>query len=377
MKNNTAKYQFLFLILLLSAPVIFHVSPLKNHPLHGHSEKPKKPEVNLENWLSGKTQEKTDNYFAQEFGFHSSIVRFNNEWQYHLFNKANTKNVIVGKDEYLFTERYIDAYIGNDYIGEKGVNEKTIGLFKLNKELEAFDKKVIVVIAPGKGSFYPEYIPKRYLPKKKTNNHKALSEAFKKQGLNFIDFNELFVSMKDTSSYPLYPKTGIHWSEYGLTFMADSLIKYIEQLRQVDLPDLKINKLKITDGAEGTDMDIEKSMNLIWDIPNIPMAYPKVSYETKDKDSLKVLVVADSYYWQLFNKNMSSTAFNNSQFFYYNQTIHPRPKEGSNSVNDLDLKNFLNEYGVIVLMATEANLVKFPWDFDKHMLEALKEEADE
>jgi len=367
LKNNTAKYQFLFLILLLSAPFIFHLSPLENYPLNGYSEKYKWPEININNWLSGETQKQTDNYLNQEFGFRTDIVHFNNEWQYRILNKANTKKVIVGKDDYLFSMRYIDAYIGNDYIGKEKAEEKVKRISKLNNQLDSLGKKMIVVIAPGKGSFYPEYIPDRYFPKKEINNYEVLSERFEKEDFDFIDFNQLFISMKDTSQYPLYPKTGIHWSEYGLAMMADSLVNYVEKIKGIDLPDLNFGKMRIKPGAERTDMDIEKSMNLIWKIPNIEMAYPRVTYDAENKDSTKVLLVADSFYWQMFGIGLSRWAFNGSQFFYYNNTFHPQPKEGSNKIDDIDLQETLDKYEVVILMTTEANLVDFPWRFDKRV----------
>ena len=34
----------------------------------------------------------------------------------------------------------------------------------------------------------------------------------------------------------------------------------------------------------------------------------------------------------------SEKVFQNGQFFFYNNTIHPKPKEGSNEVKNLDLK---------------------------------------
>lgn len=377
MKNKLTKYQFLFLLLVLSAPAIFHISPLENYPLNGYSEEEKIPEINIENWFSGKAQTQADKYLSREFGFHTDVVHFNNEWQFRLLKKANTKNVVVGKDNYLFEYGYINSYIGNNYIGEEEVNKKTKNLLQLNQLLERNEKKLVVVFAPGKGSFHPEYIPEKYFPKKEKNNYGELREAFKNSGLNFIDFNKLFLAMKDTSSYPLYPKTGIHWSEYGMTFAADSLIKYVEKLKGVDLPDLKVNHHHIENGAIGTDKDIESSLNLIWEIPNDSMAYPYVTYKKEDKDSMKVLVVADSYYWQMFSKNVSSIAFDKGAFFYYNRTFHPRPPEGGNQVKDLNLKEVLGEHEVIVLMVTEPNLSHFPWGFDKNVLKAYESENEE
>ena len=110
-------------------------------------------------------------------------------------------------------------------------------LLKLNKHL-------ILVIAPSKPSYFREFLPNEYKQTNNKNNYQVISEGIKKQHLNCIDFSNWFNKNKYTSKYPLYPKHGNHWSMYGSWLAADSIIKYIEAKKNIDMPNLVLKSIK-------------------------------------------------------------------------------------------------------------------------------------
>ena len=173
--------------------------------------------------------------------------------------------------------------------------------------------------------------------------------------------------MKDTSRYPLYPKTGIHWSYYGEVLVQDSLIEYLTDLTSLNLGSLKIDSLSRTPANESNDNDIEKSMNLLFDIPNLNMIYPHYHLE-KGEDNIRGLVVADSYYWGIFNKGFSKYFLNQGQFWYYNESIHQLGKP-NRKVEEVSLKDEIEKHEVIIILTTDVNLYQFSFGFIDELYE--------
>jgi hypothetical protein len=219
-----------------------------------------------------------------------------------------------------------------------------------------------LVFAAGKASFYPEFIPDKFLLKKGPTNYDTYLKYARKLKINHIDFNKYFVDHKHDSKYLLYPKYGIHWSYYGSTLVADSIIHYVEHLRGIQMNHLEWNELKIGQAKE-TDYDIGNGMNLLVYLKGPMMAYPKVTFGNDSlKDKPSFLAITDSFYWEMYNYGISS-AFSNAHFWYYNKQIYPDSFEKAKETSQIDLKEEIKNHDVIMIMATEATLPKLGWDF--------------
>ena len=351
---------FLFLPMIQQMRMLVEIKPLD-----GSYSSIEKPGFRLTDWFEGKYQKAQESYVDQEVGFRSFLVRTYNQIHYNLFNQARANNVTVGKEDYLYDESYINAYLGRDFIGQKNVSDKVAKLQKISDTLRAQNIDIIVVFAPGKGSFYPEFIPESYEPNRKTiTNHQAYAKELKKSNMHFLDLNSWFISMKGKSKYPLFPKTGIHWSVYGEVLALDTLANYVQKIRNIQLPKMVLDKVDISDTVRGTDDDIEKGMNLIFNIPDLKMGYPVLSFIEKDTDvNLKVITVADSYYWGVFGQGLSGRIFADEQFWYYNREIHSRFLPQSKLVKDVNIRKEVEKREVVVLLFTDANLPDFAYGF--------------
>lgn len=311
----------------------------------------------------------------QSFGLRPLYLKLRNQIDFSLFNKANAKSVILGKDGYLFEERYIEAYYGRDFIGQDSIDERVAKLRFVQDELAKLGKLVFVVLAPSKGSFYPEKIPQEYHSKKTTTNYEGYLKAFKAKGINYIDFSAHFLAQKETSKHVLYPKTGIHWSQYGMYYATDSMLNYVESKMNIDLPDVVIEDREPIDDVRFKDNDIETGLNLFFKLDHPKMTYPKFSFTNPEgKDRPRILTISDSFYWQMYNLGISNNVFKEGQFWFYNQTVHPDSDLGNGYVftHQRNLYNELRKTDIVMLMATEANLYKFCYDFIEKSNTALK-----
>ncbi|HEY9114980.1 MAG TPA: hypothetical protein VIN10_09770 [Bacteroidales bacterium] len=331
-------------------------------PLKGAITEPEKATFSFSGWFSGDYQEKEETYLNESFGFRSWFIRINNQIAFSLFNKAKANGVIIGKENYLYEDNYIKAYYGTDFIGKDSIEQRMQRLKFLQDTLGKLDKSLIMVFAAGKGSFYPEFFPEEKKKEKGLTNYEVYVEIAKNLHLNFIDFNDYFLKNKKTSAYPLYPQFGIHWSYYGTCLAADSMIRYIEKLRNIDMPNLYWDEIEI-ENAHGTDVDIADGMNTLFNPRTFKMAYPKIQFQA-DSGKVKpsILVIADSYYWGMYNFGISSL-FSTSHFWFYNNQVYPESFQNPINTSQINLKEQIEQHDIIIILATEATLPGFGWGF--------------
>jgi hypothetical protein len=317
----------------------------------------------LSGWISGKYQKQKDKYLTEAFGFRSTAIRINNQIAFDLFNKAKANGCLVGKENYLYEENYVKAYLGQDFIGNDSIQKRMRKLKYVQDTLAKLGKSVVFIIEPGKGFFYPEYFPNQYdsIKAGKTNYAYYLKYASAMK-VNLIDFNGYFIRNKKTSKYLLYPKYGIHWSVYGAALAADSIIKYIERLRTIDLPGLYWNKVETAD-AKGSDVDIAKALNLLFDDQQEKMGYPIILFEAEaGKTKPKTVVIADSFYWLLMDLGIKNS-FDDHCYWYYNREIYCAGYDKTMKASEMKLQEEIKNYDVFMIMVTDANLPNAGWGF--------------
>lgn len=357
---------FAGIIGILFIPMIQHKFRfVEEKPLHGSFELSSKPALTKEAWFSGEYQEKQDKYLGEHTGFYPSWVRLYNQWNYSFFRAASASGVVVGKDNYLFEENYIFAYFGTDFIGEAKIAETSRKLKLVQDTLRKKGIELVVLLAPGKASYVPEYIPTKYsLYKKGKTNFECYQSEFKKRTISHIDMHTWFESMKRKTKYPLFSRTGIHWTAYSQFLVTDSMTKFVSKSTKQEIPHFVLEKIELSDSALIDDADIKKGMNLMCDIPDLRLAYPKFHPNRKPKKGdPKVLVISDSFYWGLFNANVSHFLFNDGEFWYYNEQIYPTSYTKETFTKDQDLNKKLEENKVVFIICTDANLTRLGYGF--------------
>jgi SGNH hydrolase-like domain, acetyltransferase AlgX len=364
--EKAKKTLFLFVLVLLILPAFQHATGLiKIKPLKGSFHAKKIPDFNWENYLNNDFQDKFNKALEDNIGLRPLFIRINNQLAYSLFDTALANSVIIGKKNYLFERNYIKAYLGKDFIGRDSIETKVKKLHFIQQKLAEDSIHLFVVLAPGKASFFPEYIPDEFNPTERgISNYDCFKTCFDKQGINYIDFNEYFVNIKDTCSYPLYPQFGIHWSAYGANLAFDSLISYMDSRTTKNMIGVDWREIRTSSRPDVTDYDIAGGMNLLFRLPTYPMAYPMLNFDDKGKFKPNVVTVADSYYWNIFGKGLSSMAFSNNSFWYYFKICHnPAYEKGRRPLEEIDIKKELKAQDFVILLSTDANLHKFPFGF--------------
>lgn len=369
------KIFFVIIILLLLLPEFqaqFQI--FKTKPLKGVFENTEPPVFTAKSWLDQNFQVLFAKNFDDSIGIKSDLVRLYNQVDFSLFKKVNASKIICGRNDYLFPVHYLDASAGKNFAGFPEINNHVRELKKLQDLLwNKYKIFFLVILCPDKPTFYPEYIPTRYQSKiQKINNVKYIAQRCEQEGVNMIDFNSYFLSIKKKLPFPLIPKTGVHWSYYGAYFAGDSLSKYLRQKSGILVPRIVLDSITVSHKPLGEDNDMGETMNLLWGIPNPTLGYPKFHSVVEPGNSKpSALFVGDSFYWNWLNGNMISSLFSNSDFWSYCKDVYPRNGNLSLSISDIDVEEVIKKQNFIILIQVNGAYGNPGYGFTELALNAL------
>ncbi|MBU0763369.1 MAG: hypothetical protein KJ607_00885, partial [Bacteroidetes bacterium] len=194
----------MLLLLVLFLPALQKwIGFSKSEDLSGVSIPAGKPVATWENFFSGEFQPSYNQYVEEHIGFRNDFVRIYNQLDYSLFRHANASNVLIGKDNVLVQDFYVDAYTGKDYVGIRKIRKDIMKTKLVQNYLKYNGIDLVFVIAPGKVSVYKEYFGD-FIGNGSTDstNYELYSDEMKKNDINCIDFRKYFLEIKDTSRWP-------------------------------------------------------------------------------------------------------------------------------------------------------------------------------
>lgn len=365
-----------FLTALFIPMIVISFNLIDEKPLGGVIITTDKPVITDSTWFDGSYQQQYEKYLNENIGLRKTFIRLNNQIDFSFYDKTSAEKVVIGIDNYLFENNYIDATTGKDFIG----NDKAKSLIDKAKEVEARLKemsiKMVVIFTPGKATYFKEYIPEKYFSNgaNATTNHEVFTKLCEQEQINHIDFNTWFLEMKDTSTYPLFPKAGIHWSYYGMYLCVDSLIKKIETDISKDIPDLFVNSMEISSEQRDPEYDLGNLMNLLYPIKTYDLAYPQFSYNQENKYRPKVLVIGDSFYWNIYFSGIPANIFNSLDFWYYNsQCYNDGTNKSAYEIVSIDYLETIKQFEYIIILQTDGGLNNFGFGFFDKFLRSVNQ----
>ena len=342
------------------------------------------PKLTFQSYCDGEFQQKTEQHLKQHFGFRPPLIRLYNQYLWDFFKKTPVSKGILsfGKDGWLYEPWVVADYYQNqfrNYASDTAemtamFTEEAERLLQVQQALEPYGTYLFACVVPSKDRIYPEYLPddKDYwfdsMPK--TSARFINEREYARLGVNHLNLEHYFMQMKDTADFLLFPQTGTHWSNYASLFAADTLIRYMEHLGGMNIQNLVIGPRSLDD-ARDPDDDLEKLLNLIRPLPKPQYYYAKA---TADNDSTavkpKVIVIGDSFWWNIANQIPLSKIFSSSPYWYYNSTVYFDGTE--HSVKDLDLINEILSADFIILFYSATQQYKMNNGFTQDALEAIQ-----
>lgn len=345
---------FVIILCLLLCPSLQRKYQLiHSKKLNGYFELTPQPEFTLNGWMKGDFQEQYMKNREDSVGFRSDFVRLYNQVDYTLFSVPHAERVIIGKNSMLFTWNYIMAWLGKGLKGEKYIDAKVRELKFLQDDLWARKKILLLVIFPPEKPYsYPGNLPDRYVRQERVmGNYQCYVQKCREYGVNTIDVNHWFTLINNTSPFLLFPKNGAHWSDYGAFIAADSTIHYLEKKMNRKFPQLVIDSMELTSIPRHYDNDISRTMNLIWDIKDPVLAYPRyhVNYDAATQKPA-ALFIGDSFYWGWDAQGLTDSIFRTKQFWYYDKEVYPESWTKILNTWQVDLVKEVEKQDVIIIL---------------------------
>ncbi|MBN3035339.1 MAG: hypothetical protein JW861_07110 [Bacteroidales bacterium] len=366
--NITERILLLIILAVIILPALQKETGLfRIQPLDGDFVLAEKPDLCLKAVYSGTYQSAFSDWLEHHIGFRNLLVRTSNQVDFSLFRKTHGEGVVVGKKGQLFEYDYIRTHKGIDFIGSENLDRFLRRLKYLQTWLEKEHHTILLlVIEPGKAAFMPENIPDHFEPEERSlTNYEYIVGRARELGVDFLDLQDFFQSCKSRAGYPMYPPHGTHWSIYGMSLAADTLVKYLEYRLGTDLNDIDTDSMAIEYQARRPDYDIGRALNLLCWLPEkTPLAYPLFRFEDNPgKKRPAVLVVGDSYYWNIYNTKLPARLFEREVFWYFYSEVFPESYHSPMRVEKLDLRRETEKQEVIILTITDRFLYKLGWGF--------------
>ena len=346
---------FLFVPIMQEWTGIFPVKLLK-----GAIEPTPKPELTFDNYCSNTYQTQIEKYVSEHFGLREPVIRLYNQYIWSAYNKTYCHFIVPGKKGYLYYALAVNEHYGTELPKFYPSNEKAMAdadkelrmMNKLRHVLKDYDIEFVAFIAPDKPEIYPEYLPRRDADTTTIHLADYFSRRMTETGFPFINMTEWFVSMRDTASFPLFPKTDSHW-RYSAIYGYDSLFRFINSLDgEAKFPTLHIGPPMAyeSDKLEGD----EETLNLLFRIRGDKTKYK--SDITIENDTTcrkpKVLFVGDSFIWSMGEFMPARQIMADWELWFYNNTSTIASTNKTESVKDIDrLSHILNADYVVFYSA--------------------------
>jgi hypothetical protein len=348
---------------LLFLPMLqAHVLHIPLKPLNGVTIETEKPDFNLESYRSGDYAKQKEAYLGEHFGFREPVIRLYNQYLWDFYKKTYAHDVVAGKRGWLYTPESVRDYYGTEMQRWQHSPEAARQYFDrevkymnhVRSILKENNVELLAFIAPEKSFLYPEYLPDREHDTTTFNACAYFLHRFEECGFPCIDMTEWFGLMKDTISYPLIPQTGAHWV-FPAVYAADSLFRFMGNLKGIELPKLTIGKLHESEN-HGADNDLEQLLNLSLPIRKRQGYSPTAEVSVKSESTSvkpKVLFIGNSFMWGITNQVPMREVFDDVEFWYYFSTAYSgEDLTETTPVVDLNLLEKLLDFDYIVWFST-------------------------
>ena len=375
--------QFACITAMLAAIVLQgFTSVVKLKPLSPYTSNivVEKQDLNFKTYWNGSYQDYLAQYARQKTGFREFFSRCYNQIAYSCFGKIANENVYKGSHHELYLKGALDDITGKLLVRDYGTIEHAKADAQKNVEetltlidsLRQHGTQFLFVFCPTKTAVYPENMPEAF---KDSVSDFSLAEyyieLFKENNIPHIDFYNHFKTIKDSFPYPLYTRTGSHWSEATIPFVADSILRRLEAETGYRLPAIEVIDPNLSRDYSDQDGELETHIDLL-----LPLCKPKVSRpifalsDTLDKDRPNLLVVGDGYFTPL-QGSCFVNAFNRWDFWLYNQTsISSRPELNWKYLNQLyGTAETLKEADIVIALYTSNYLLNYMSGFTQSALE--------
>ncbi len=260
----------------------------------------------LQAFLSGEMQRAVSTNIGRTSPVFPISVRLKNQFMYSLFRASGAANIVVGRDEQLFSLGYVEEFCARGGAPDpKSLDEWADRVGEISASAKAWDKGFVYLISPSKAAHAPQYLPVgRGCPALAENiadgKLAPFRSALEKRAVTYVDGAQLLARAQSAYPIDLFPRGGIHWNLLGAALTLREASRSMEQEGRAPIGKYDFD-WREDDVARGTDRDLLDLLNLFW--PND--RYPTAAISRKGGEAPacsrkpRLLMVGDSFLREL------------------------------------------------------------------------------
>lgn len=368
-RNWIKKIPWFLAVLGICMPLIYQISEfhwIRN--LRGYQAPPQDTAaLSMPNLLDHSFQTYRESHLKYELRLKPFFIRLNNELKYQFYDKFSLPQITEGKDRWLYSPTSIDTYYGTETIDTAQIDVK---IAKLRASIDSLNKRgtqFLFVIEPSKPGVYPEYLPDSDRPKDNIlPSYRIWKEKLAQNQVPLMDAFSLFKEWKKDTDVHLFMKGGYHWSQYAVYRVWDTLYNRIGDMTDIQMRGYSYSDTLLTSKPNKIDSDLAEAANLYWSsLVNETYVYPQVQLGEDLNEKPKVLLVGDSFFWNMHIDDLPKKFFDHEFYFwyYYEQVYITGETHYAKMKEPLDLKDALEDTDIVIYMVFLNNLRYCCWDF--------------
>lgn len=333
--------------------------------LNGYTDNVDNPSFSVESYLQGTFQNEVAEYIESTFIPGGGLTKIYSQIQFSCFKLGN---VIIGKDNDLFEENYIYAGLALDEWDFSIENNQTEAqkfvktLEEVSEKLAINGKELYFYMAATKVDTDYEYIPLKYKNMEKESSIRGsdyIRDLLNQSNINYFISSDILVN-KD---YPLYYKTGTHWSCTYEQEISHYLIEQLSKVTNKKYANLVLGDIVESEKPFYRDADIYDLLN-IWS--EIPCKYFQYALSAEQGEQLNVLLQGDSY-GSGFVRDLKRV-YPHEEIYYIDYSNYI--VDGNDNYeyingewNTLEIGKYLDNVDIVIIETTEPNLIGYTWGF--------------
>jgi hypothetical protein len=188
-----------------------------------------------------------DAYFNDHFGWRKQLIRWHTSVEFALFGQENSKDVLWGRDGWLYFTHTGDEPDARGSVG--------FSLHELEQLREALEERrdwlarhgsaFIFAVAPNKQSVYPEHLPSWAKPSgRPTRLDQFLAYMKAHSTVQVLDLRRPLQQANKMA--PTYWRTDTHWNAYGGFVACEEIVRALSNsvpgLRPISLSELQLSR---------------------------------------------------------------------------------------------------------------------------------------
>ena len=168
--------------------------------------------------LSGETQAAVSANVARGLPVFPIAVRARNQIILSVLKRSPTLEVVIGRDDELFEQVYIDEYCVRGATPAKEIEAWSHDIRAIQDGVTRSGKGFVYLLSPSKAALYPEKLPLNACPSvvaARPDKVGPFVEALRMRNVTYVDGVALMARNRRAFPFPLFPRGGSHWGAVG------------------------------------------------------------------------------------------------------------------------------------------------------------------